>query len=190
MNISGTVLKELVTENMVLNLRISQIKKNSSPDCFALGWPMRDDGDFFKSTRDMAQVLLYSINISDFNLLKDFFFKYINGKQPSQKAGSLGKLYFVETRSFWNTFRSFDRLWTFFILALQIMIIIAWSDVSISGVFEKQMLYNLSSIFITAAFLRLFQSMFCFLELLWILVHYMLIITSIPFEIASLRKKC
>ncbi|XP_024977661.1 callose synthase 5-like [Cynara cardunculus var. scolymus] len=106
-----------------------------SPDCFALGWPMRDDGDFFKSTRDMAQ-----------------------GKQPSQKAGSLGKLYFVETRSFWNTFRSFDRLWTFFILALQIMIIIAWSDVSISGVFEKQMLYNLSSIFITAAFLRLFQS--------------------------------
>ncbi|KAL0723316.1 hypothetical protein Bca4012_037915 [Brassica carinata] len=31
-----------------------------SPDCFSLGWPMRDDGDFFKSTRDMAQYLHYS----------------------------------------------------------------------------------------------------------------------------------
>nr|XP_029147528.1 callose synthase 5-like [Arachis hypogaea] len=23
-----------------------------SPDCFSLGWPMRDDGEFFKSTND------------------------------------------------------------------------------------------------------------------------------------------
>nr|GEU44760.1 callose synthase 5 [Tanacetum cinerariifolium] len=106
-----------------------------SSDCFALGWPMRDDGDFFKSTRDVAQ-----------------------GKQPTHKAGSLGKSYFVEARSFWHTFRSFDRLWTFFILALQIMIIIAWNDASVSEIFEKKMLYKLSSIFVTAAFLRFFQS--------------------------------
>ncbi|KAL4572712.1 hypothetical protein LXL04_019494 [Taraxacum kok-saghyz] len=106
-----------------------------SPDCFALGWPMRDDGDFFKSTRDMAQ-----------------------GKQQSHKAGSLGKSFYVETRSFWHTFRSFDRLWTFFILALQIMIILAWNDVPLSDIFDKEVLYKLSSIFITAAFLRLFQS--------------------------------
>ncbi|PWA75022.1 callose synthase 5 [Artemisia annua] len=106
-----------------------------SSDCFALGWPMRDDGDFFKSTRDMVQ-----------------------GKQPSHNAGSLGKSYFVEARSFWHTFRSFDRLWTFFILALQIMIIIGWNDVSVSEIFQTKMLYKLSSIFITAAFLRFFQS--------------------------------
>lgn len=31
-----------------------------SADCFSLGWPMRDDGDFFKSTRDLIQAwLLY-----------------------------------------------------------------------------------------------------------------------------------
>ncbi|KAI3784457.1 hypothetical protein L1987_43556 [Smallanthus sonchifolius] len=107
-----------------------------SADCFALGWPMRDDGDFFKSTRDMAQ-----------------------GKQPSHKAGSLGKSYFVETRSFWHIFRSFVRLWTFFMLALQVMIIIAWNDVPVSDIFEKEVLYKLSSIFITAAFLRFFQSL-------------------------------
>lgn len=27
-----------------------------SSNCFSLGWPMRDDGDFFKSTREAAQV--------------------------------------------------------------------------------------------------------------------------------------
>ncbi|KAI3781161.1 hypothetical protein L2E82_11164 [Cichorium intybus] len=106
-----------------------------SPDCFALGWPMRDDDGFFKSTRDTTQ-----------------------GKQPSHKGGSLGKSYFVEARSFWHTFRSFDRLWTFFILALQVMFILAWNDVPISDIFDKEVLYSLSSIFITAAFLRLFQS--------------------------------
>ncbi|KAJ0753610.1 putative 1,3-beta-glucan synthase [Helianthus annuus] len=107
-----------------------------SADCFALGWPMRDDGDFFRSTRDMAQ-----------------------GKPSSNKAGSLGKSYFVETRSFWHTFRSFDRLWTFLLLALQIMVILAWNDVPISNIFDKEVLYKLSSIFITAAFLRVLQSL-------------------------------
>lgn len=27
-----------------------------SSDCFSLGWPMRDDGEFFKSTRDTSKV--------------------------------------------------------------------------------------------------------------------------------------
>ncbi|GKB04122.1 pentatricopeptide repeat-containing protein [Tanacetum coccineum] len=53
-----------------------------SSDCFALGWPMRDDGHFFKSTRDMAQA--------------------------NHTSGNLEKSYFVEARSFWHTFRSFD----------------------------------------------------------------------------------
>ncbi|KAL0449818.1 UNVERIFIED_CONTAM: Callose synthase 5 [Sesamum latifolium] len=105
-----------------------------SSDCFKLGWPMRDDGEFFKSTRDAAE-----------------------GKR-GQKAGKLGKSFFAETRSFWHTFRSFDRLWTFLILGLQIMIIIAWSNVSIFDLFERKVLYNMASIFVTAAILRLLQS--------------------------------
>ncbi|PIA43604.1 hypothetical protein AQUCO_01900181v1 [Aquilegia coerulea] len=69
-----------------------------SPDCFSLGWPMRDDGDFFKSTRELK-----------------------SAKQGTRKKSeSTGKSYFVETRTFWHIFRSFDRLWTFYILALQI----------------------------------------------------------------------
>ncbi|KAI3725778.1 hypothetical protein L1987_65571 [Smallanthus sonchifolius] len=80
-------------------------------------------------------------------------------KGKSHKAGSLGKSYFVETRSFWHIFRSFVRLWTFFMLALQVMVIIAWNDVPVSDIFEKEVLYKLSSIFNTAAFLRFFQSL-------------------------------
>ncbi|KAK6125574.1 hypothetical protein DH2020_040684 [Rehmannia glutinosa] len=106
-----------------------------SSDCFLLGWPMRDDGEFFKSTRNVTQ-----------------------GKHGQGKPGNLGKSFFVETRTFWHIFRSFDRLWTFLILALQIMIIIAWSNVSVFDIFQKSSLYKLSSIFITAAFLRFLQS--------------------------------
>ncbi|KAL6551933.1 Callose synthase 5 [Orobanche gracilis] len=109
---------------------------NESSDCFHLGWPMRDDGEFFKSTWTVTQ-----------------------GKDGNKKpAGKLGKSFFAETRTFWHIFRSFDRLWTFLILALQIMIIIAWSKVSIFDIFQRKTLYDLSSIFITTAFLRFLQS--------------------------------
>ncbi|XP_027344376.1 callose synthase 5-like [Abrus precatorius] len=107
-----------------------------SHECFSLGWPMRDDGQFFKSTSDLAQ----------------------RGKGASKNPGKTGKSNFVETRSFWHIFRSFDRLWTFFILGLQVMFSIAWDGISLTDIFQKDVLYNLSSIFITASILRLLQS--------------------------------
>ncbi|KAI4345088.1 hypothetical protein L6164_012252 [Bauhinia variegata] len=107
-----------------------------SSDCFSLGWPMRDDGEFFKSTRDLAQ----------------------GRKGAPKKSGRTGKSHFAETRSFWHIFHSFDRLWTFYILALQVMLMIAWGDISLTDIFQKDILYELSSIFITAAILRLLQS--------------------------------
>ncbi|KAI4310785.1 hypothetical protein MLD38_035735 [Melastoma candidum] len=105
-------------------------------NCFSLGWPMRDDGDFFKSTREVTQ----------------------GRKGSRRKPGRTGKSNFVETRTFWHIFRSFDRLWTFYILALQAMVIIAWSEISLLEIFQKEILYKISSIFITAAFLRFLQS--------------------------------
>ncbi|KAI8540658.1 hypothetical protein RHMOL_Rhmol08G0003600 [Rhododendron molle] len=108
-----------------------------STDCFSLGWPMRDDGEFFKSTHGMNK-----------------------GREATPgKDRSTGKSYFVETRSFWHNFRSFDRMWTFYILALQAMVTVAWNDISLLDIFQKDALYSLSSIFITAAFLRFLQSM-------------------------------
>ncbi|XP_014497796.1 callose synthase 5 [Vigna radiata var. radiata] len=107
-----------------------------SSDCFSLGWPMRDDGEFFKSTSDLAQ----------------------GRKGAPRKFGKTVKSNFVETRSFWHIFRSFDRLWTFFILGLQVIFIIAWEGITLSNIFHKEVLYYLSSIFITASILRLLQS--------------------------------
>ncbi|KAI9074796.1 hypothetical protein K1719_043220 [Acacia pycnantha] len=109
-----------------------------SSDCFSLGWPMRDDGDFFKSTSNMAQER--------------------KGAQRKTNSRSTGKSNFVETRTFWHIFHSFDRLWTFYLLALQVLIIIAWKRISVADIFKKDVLYDLSSIFITAAILRFLQS--------------------------------
>ncbi|GMH25104.1 hypothetical protein Nepgr_026947 [Nepenthes gracilis] len=107
-----------------------------SSDCFSLGWPMRDDGDFFKSTHVIAK----------------------GRKVPKKSSKGTGKSYFIETRTFWHIFRSYDRLWMFYVLALQAMVIIAWNDTSLTDIFKKDVLYPVSSIFITAAFLRFLQS--------------------------------
>ncbi|XVF79206.1 hypothetical protein PTKIN_Ptkin14bG0201900 [Pterospermum kingtungense] len=71
----------------------------------------------------------------------------------------LGKTNFVEIRSFWQIFRSFDRMWSFFILSLQAMIIMACHDVgSPLEVFDAVILEDTMSIFITSAFLKLIQA--------------------------------
>ncbi|KAF9617600.1 hypothetical protein IFM89_037663 [Coptis chinensis] len=108
-----------------------------SADCFTLGWPMRGDGGFFKSTCNWG----------------------------NRCTKSTGKSNFVETRTFWHIFRSFDRLWTFYVLALQAMAIIAWSGTSPWDILRKdckKILFYASSIFITAAFLRFLQSILDF----------------------------
>ncbi|KAG6470927.1 hypothetical protein ZIOFF_072015 [Zingiber officinale] len=110
-----------------------------STDCFSLGWPMRDDGEFFKSIRESRSA--------------------VQGRSSRKVPNkSMGKENFVETRTFWNIFRSFDRMWTFYTIALQAMIIVAWSGYPLTQIFQEDMLYPISSIFITAAILRLLQS--------------------------------
>ncbi|XP_011624302.2 callose synthase 5 [Amborella trichopoda] len=115
-----------------------------SADCFSLGWPMRDDGDFFKSTCDSRSASQG---------------RHASQKKPEKRTG---KSNFVETRTFWHIFRSFDRMWTFYILALQAMIIIAWHGASPLDIMQKDLLYPVLSIFITAAVLRLLQSILDF----------------------------
>ncbi|CAK9177254.1 unnamed protein product [Ilex paraguariensis] len=75
----------------------------------------------------------------------------------------LGKINFVEIRSFWQIFRSFDRMWSFFILSLQAMIIMASHDLeSPLQVFEAAILEDVMSIFITSAVLKLVQGVMQF----------------------------
>nr|XP_016473306.1 PREDICTED: callose synthase 1-like isoform X2 [Nicotiana tabacum] len=70
----------------------------------------------------------------------------------------VGKVNFVEIRSYLPIFRSFDRMWSFFILCLQAMIIIAWNGSGeLSMVFTSDVFKKVLSVFITAAVLKLGQ---------------------------------
>ncbi|CAN6245484.1 unnamed protein product [Urochloa humidicola] len=110
-----------------------------SRDCFRLGWPMRADADFFKTPNDVPHL--------------------VNGEdRPAANDKWMGKVNFVEIRSFWHIFRSFDRMWSFLILSLQAMIIIAWNGGTPGDIFDRGVFKQVLSIFITAAILKLSQA--------------------------------
>ncbi|XP_042395925.1 callose synthase 3-like [Zingiber officinale] len=110
-----------------------------SIDCFRLGWPMRAEADFFCQPP------------------QPFMYKKDEDNKQSSSDRWIGKINFVEIRSFWHIFRSFDRMWIFFILCLQAMIIIAWNGGS-SAIFDGEVVRKVLSIFITAAILKLGQA--------------------------------
>ncbi|KAK9056069.1 hypothetical protein SSX86_027156 [Deinandra increscens subsp. villosa] len=110
-----------------------------SADCFRLGWPMREDAYFFCQPDDDKR-------------------SATSGK-PATDDRSIGKINFVEIDSYWHIFRSFDRMWSFFILCLQAMIIIAWNGSGkLSSIFDGLVFKKVLSIFITAAVLKLAQA--------------------------------
>ncbi|CAM8892739.1 unnamed protein product [Rhodiola kirilowii] len=112
-----------------------------SPDCFRLGWPMRADADFFSTPNSQYQI----DRTEDDNHAK--------GKRW------LGKVNFVEIRSFWHVYRSFDRMWSFYILCLQAMIIVAWNGSgNHSRVFTDDVFKKVLSVFVTASILKLGQA--------------------------------
>ncbi|GAA0172046.1 hypothetical protein LIER_25951 [Lithospermum erythrorhizon] len=112
-----------------------------SVNCFRLGWPMRADSDFFCQPAEQLQ--------SDKN----------EEVQAAKGDRWIGKINFVEIRSFWHIFRSFDRMWSFFILCLQAMIIVAWNGSGqLGSIFEKDVFKKVLSIFITTALLKLAQA--------------------------------
>ncbi|KAG6630069.1 callose synthase 3-like [Carya illinoinensis] len=111
-----------------------------SVDCFRLGWPMRADADFF--CLPIEKILE---NNGD--------------NKPATRDRWVGKVNFVEIRSFWHIFRSFDRMWSFFILCLQAMIIVAWNGTGDpSSIFSSDVFKKVLSVFITAAILKLSQA--------------------------------
>ncbi|KAG8386708.1 hypothetical protein BUALT_Bualt03G0177100 [Buddleja alternifolia] len=105
--------------------------------CFKLGWPMDRKADFF----------IHSDVIKPGHKAND---PAVGKRKP--------KTNFVEMRTFLHLYRSFDRMWIFFILALQAMIIIAWHQ-RISNVFlDEDVVRSVLSIFITAAVLNFLRA--------------------------------
>jgi callose synthase len=135
-----------------------------SPDCFQIGWPMRLDHNFFcvqPSNKPKAKKAPVSHDTvedrrkSEEN--KDEELGATTEEIHEQKW--LGKTNFVEIRSFWQIFRSFDRMWNFFIMSLQAMIIMAYHDVaSPLQLFNTVIFEDILSIFITSAILKLIQA--------------------------------
>ncbi|XP_065633564.1 callose synthase 2 [Quercus suber] len=112
-----------------------------SVDCFRLGWPMRADADFFCQPLEQLRV--------DKN----------EDEKPYTGSKWIGKTGFVEIRSFWQIFRSFDRMWSFYILCLQAMVIIASNGSGkLTSIFEGDVFKKVLSIFISAAILKFVQA--------------------------------
>ncbi|XP_021902223.1 putative callose synthase 8, partial [Carica papaya] len=156
-----------------------------SHDCFQIGWPMRLDHYFFQvqyvhnqkvsnarppvdsaeekvegegkedDESDSQQPAVSSLSSRIWSIL--FLSAQPTFKESCQSKW-LGKTNFVEIRSFWQIFRSFDRMWHFFILSLQAMIIMACHDVeSPLQMFDVIIFEDILSIFITSAILKLIQ---------------------------------
>ncbi|XVF87488.1 hypothetical protein PTKIN_Ptkin18bG0124100 [Pterospermum kingtungense] len=77
------------------------------------------------------------------------------------KNKRVGKTGFVEQRSFWNVFRSFDRIWVLLILFLQASIIVVWAGTEFpwQALEKRDVQVELLTVFITWAGLRLWQSL-------------------------------
>ncbi|KAH7651839.1 callose synthase protein [Dioscorea alata] len=79
---------------------------------------------------------------------------------PPPNRKRVRKTGFVEQRSFWNIYRSFDRLWVMLILFLQAATIVAWEGNTYpwQGLRSRDVQVRALTVFITWAALRFFQS--------------------------------
>ncbi|KAI6703750.1 hypothetical protein NL676_012886 [Syzygium grande] len=111
-------------------------------------WRNYDDLNEYFWSRRCFQTLKWPIDLSC---------KYFATTVKSERVGKTG---FVEQRSFWNVFRSFDRLWVLLILLLQAMIIIAWEGTEYpwQALERRDVQVKLLTAFITWSGLRLLQS--------------------------------
>lgn len=79
----------------------------------------------------------------------------------TNKGKKVGKTGFVEQRSFWNLFRSFDKLWIMLILFLQVAIIVAWEGTEYpwQALKRRDVQVRVLTIFFTWSGLRFLQSL-------------------------------
>ncbi|KAK3032507.1 hypothetical protein RJ639_036174 [Escallonia herrerae] len=120
-----------------------------SDKCFKLGWPMDPKAAFFVHTDKILPANSKHNSIS----------MYLQGRDNVNSGKRKPKTNFVEVRTFWHLYRSFDRMWIFFILALQAMIIVAWHQQgSLSLLFDEDVFKSILSIFITSAILNFLQA--------------------------------
>ncbi|XVE81625.1 hypothetical protein DITRI_Ditri15bG0080000 [Diplodiscus trichospermus] len=74
---------------------------------------------------------------------------------------SKGKTGFVEQRTFWNVYRSFDRLWVMLVLFLHVAVILAWEEKSYpwQAFNNKDVKVRILTLFITWSGMRFFHAL-------------------------------
>ncbi|KAM7277486.1 hypothetical protein ACFE04_019352 [Oxalis oulophora] len=79
----------------------------------------------------------------------------------SSKSQHVGKTGYVEQRSFWNLFRSFDRLWVMLILFMQAAIIVAWEQKTYpwQALEEREIQVKVLTVFFTWSGLRFVKAL-------------------------------
>ncbi|KAK3006725.1 hypothetical protein RJ639_017178 [Escallonia herrerae] len=79
----------------------------------------------------------------------------------TSKGKKVGKTGFVEQRSFWNLFRSFDKLWIMLIMFLQAAIIVAWEgkEYPWQALEDREVQVKALTVFFTWSGLRFLQSL-------------------------------
>ncbi|XP_027339849.1 callose synthase 7 [Abrus precatorius] len=148
-------LREVITP--IYDVLMKEAKRNNKGKASHSKWRNYDDlNEYFWSNRCFD--LKWPLN------LEADFFRHSDETQTAHRVSSTGagktkpKTNFVEVRTFLHLYRSFDRMWIFFILALQAMIIIAWSSLEPVGVFfDGDVFRDVTTIFITYAFLNFLQ---------------------------------
>ncbi|KAL3509379.1 hypothetical protein ACH5RR_028780 [Cinchona calisaya] len=82
----------------------------------------------------------------------------------TNKGKKVGKTGFVEQRSFWNLFRSFDKLWIMLILFIQAAIIVAWEQRKYpwQALERRPVQVKVLTVFFTWSGLRFLQSLLDF----------------------------
>ncbi|XP_062206905.1 callose synthase 11-like [Phragmites australis] len=111
-------------------------------------WRNYDDVNEYFWSRQVFRRLQWPLSLS-----RSFFI------EPG-KPGRIGKTGFVEQRSFWNVYRSFDRLWVMLILFFQAAMIVAWDGrTPWDSLSHRDIQVRVLSVFITWAGLRIVQAL-------------------------------
>ncbi|KAJ7948313.1 Callose synthase [Quillaja saponaria] len=156
-NTGQPVMPSISGENAFLNCVVkpiyetirSEVESSKNGTAPHAAWRNYDDiNEYFWSKR-CFQKLKWPIDVGS-----NFFVTSSRGKH-------VGKTGFVEQRSFWNLFRSFDRLWIMLILFLQAAIIIAWEGKEFpwQALENRDVQARVLTVFFTWSGLRFLQSL-------------------------------
>ncbi|XP_052178053.1 callose synthase 12-like [Diospyros lotus] len=127
----------------------TEVKNSKNGTAPHSAWRNYDDVNEYFWSRRCFEKLKWPIDVGS-----NFFV-------TERKDRRVGKTSFVEQRSFWNLFRSFDKLWIMLILFLQAAIIVAWEedDYPWQALERRDVRVRVLTVFFTWSGLRFLQSL-------------------------------